>query len=137
MSHPVCGRGVGYIQLLVRSYYNYHHPQLVLLAWISPTLFLSLTPFNHIIRAGLLDYILCPYTALAGPYEGFHRKMSHEFILASPSVYHKLCSFYLDGFRERRELVGRLGFMAYQMLVGWVLWHINLCRLFNVKSTFM
>ena len=23
------------------------------------------------------------------------------------------------------------------MLVGWVLWHINLCRLFNAKSIFM
>ena len=26
---------------------------------------------------------------------------------------------------------------ASSMLVGWVLWHINLCRLFNTKSIFM
>ena len=25
----------------------------------------------------------------------------------------------------------------YWMLVGWVLWHINVCRLFNAKSIFM
>ena len=25
---------------------------------------------------------------------------------------------------------------SYLLLVGWVLWHINLCRLFNAKSIF-
>ena len=31
-------------------------------------------------------------------------------------------------------------FVFYQtnfVLVGWVLWHINLCRLFNAKSIFI
>ena len=27
--------------------------------------------------------------------------------------------------------------MSVGWLVGWVLWHINLCRLFNAKSIFM
>ena len=26
---------------------------------------------------------------------------------------------------------------GFGCLVGWVLWHINLCRLFNAKSIFM
>ena len=30
-----------------------------------------------------------------------------------------------------------IGLVTRRWLVGWVLWHINLCRLFNAKSIFM
>ena len=28
-------------------------------------------------------------------------------------------------------------FSQFELMVGWVLWHINLCRSFNAKSIFM
>ena len=55
---------------------------------------------------------------------------------------------YLDLARGKRKLrnmrvtmvipiVGGILGMVPLSLVGWVLWHINLCRFFNVESIFM
>ena len=35
------------------------------------------------------------------------------------------------------EIVFNSDVIVLGWLVGWVLWHINLCKLFNAKSIFM
>ena len=49
----------------------------------------------------------------------------------------KLESTFYNGFVVRITVVAVVVFfMHLLLLVGWVLWHINLCRLFNAKSIF-
>ena len=44
---------------------------------------------------------------------------------------------YLLPFNNNNDLFTHSYMVLIGWLVGWVLWHINLCRLFNAKSIFM
>ena len=42
-------------------------------------------------------------------------------------------------YRGKEEIHSEIELIIYKLkrLVGWALWHINFCRLFNAKSIFM
>ena len=54
-------------------------------------------------------------------------------------VNHKICSgsFPIPKYFIKIYLKSTYNQIHIDWLIGWVLWHINPCRLFNAKSIFM
>ena len=61
----------------------------------------------------------------------------HIYIYISNSIDAYLqplvsCCFYMTTIRQRKKDFGEIK----NLMVGWVLWHINICRLFNAQIHF-
>ena len=103
-----------YIYIYTHTHTHIHH-QVIQLARISLTL--TIRPYHSSHPAGHLDYVLCLYKAVV------------------------VCSFWSakNGISIYRNPLENI---TYELVltspaVGWVLWHINLCRSFNTKSIFI
>ena len=78
------------------------------------------------------------YNAIRSNTNNFkHNYLTHKFRLQTIDAFTQTLIFDPIETVSNNNVGEIVGLILWMLLVGWILWHINLCRLFNTKSIFI